>query len=333
MTVAVTMLAGAGKAAAVPLEYTLSAPLKQPNCAEDGADSDCLSDALERDLAWVLAPHHFFDEGEECPARFMYYQVRPDGAASSTQDVSAWTPGGGTYRVNVTYFINFTTDCNGGINQGHTGDNEHVRFVLKSTNLTTWTVEKGIYPAHGGTATFNRDYLVARANEIGSSYPSVASDEDGHGSFPGASGSNEDCGGPLDGYLRDCFSGGSMRAAYQNNYWTWLVSGAELDRNIGEPWGYWNRTIMEGTGVNAWSRHWNGSINSSEFWSDTTGTSYAAFRSFCGWQCSARRGAGSNWTCIGGAGQDLGSCTSPMWDKVDRVCFRVNWYNFFWSGC
>jgi hypothetical protein len=329
------------------LRYTLSAPLKQDLCAGDG-DSDCLNDWQEQALASQIDPIHFLDEDEDCPGKEVYYQVRPVGVSSkfqygpsdssfvrsSTSQVDAWRPFGGTYYVAVSYFLNFYKDCNTKVGvyfAGHLGDNENVTFLLTSTDLRTWTLVQGHYPSHGfpdgGPRAgkgffFDGTYLMNIARAMNINNPSIASDEDGHGSFPGVSPYTDACTGPDmygengDGNQRDCFydegiwDDGHMGSAMAHGHASHLLA-SNNHGNIGEP-DHWNPAVLQ---VWPGGRTAAAMLNGvPEFFSNEPPLA------FCGWNCPQRNSAGQ---CSNNA-----SCTTAMWEKIDKSCYRIGTQSF-----
>lgn len=324
------------------LYFRLSGPLKQDGCAGDSIDADCLADDQEAALARLINPLHFFDEAEDCPDRQIFWQVRPIGVsrkfqygphdqryvASTEMNVDNWRPSGGTYYVQVTYFLNFRYDCN--FFAGHWGDNEHITFLLASSDLVHWWLEQGHYPAHGfpsdgpraGKGFFYSGlYLANIARSLGRNNPSLASDEDGHGSFPGYHAGTSSCAGADmyglsgDGTLRDCFhdegiwDDGHMGSAFVHGHYSQVLDSKSYGRNIGEP-AAWNRSVLSVSADNS----------SAQFFMNGIGEpfSYAANTKFCGWNCANRTASGD---CPGA------TCTTPMWDKVDDSCMIARgWY-------
>lgn len=317
--------------AAPPLSYTLSTRLKGTDCRGDVRDQDCLDDARENDLANAINPLLFFDEDEGCPEREAYYQVRPLMAGSSSPFVSSWKPHQGTYRVQVTYYLQYYRDCNARTFEGHTGDGERVQYLLDSSDLQTWTIVDSVYHAHGHANRYSGNYLADRAAELGVRVPSIAADEDGHGSYPGLSGGSDDCGqlqsDPFG--LRDCFDD-SMAEDFRKGRATRVLDGNSAGRNIGEPFGGWNRDVMGGSGDDAYTWHFNPHTQrwGFEFWSSVG----APYNQFCGWACVSYEG-GRCLTQLPGEPRPrfpTPACTGPLWGGVDRSCVAPR--NGQWKG-
>jgi hypothetical protein len=335
------------------LQYNLSTELKHDGCGGD-SDADCLDNAQETALANLINPWLFLDEDEDCAGREVYFQVRPVGTSSrfrvsaqdtsfvksSTAFVDKWRPGTGHYYVAVTYFLNFFKDCNSKTFadlQGHVGDNEHVTYLLSSSNLRTWTVEQGNYPSHGepsGGINAGKGYFYGRSHLEtiaaalrNGTHPALASDEDGHGSYPGSSVHSDACttsdifGRNGDGHLRDCFydeglfDDGHMGSAFEHGHVQALLSGVATGRNIGEP-AHWNANVLKvyAGGVKA-SAVRNGV---EEFFSNEPNAK------FCGWLCPQRDSSGNCATNISiTSTQATRNCTDSMWGKLDHSCYRV----------
>jgi hypothetical protein len=335
------------------LQYTLSTELKHDGCGGD-TDADCLDNAQETALANVINPWLFLDEDEDCAAKEVFFQVRPVGSSSlfrvsaqntsfvksSTEFVDKWRPGMGQYYVAVTYFLNFFKDCNSKVAlslEGHIGDNEHITYLLSSSNLRTWTVEQGNYAAHGEPTSginagkgffYGRSYLepIAKALRNGT-HPALASDEDGHGSYPGISVDSDGCAGNdlfgtnADGSLRDCFydeglfDDGHMGSAFEHGHVEPLLYGAATGRNIGEP-AHWNPSVL---------KVYPGGVKASvvrngveEFFSNEPNAK------FCGWLCQDHDSSGNcAYNIAITSTQGTRTCTDSMWGKIDQSCFRV----------
>lgn len=306
------------------LNYTLSSTLKKSGCSGDD-DGDCLDNALETDLAWVVAPWYFYDEDENCsgawytqgPVSSLHYgrrdfvQVRPAGSR-----VDLWSSGSSPKTVWVTFFLLHPHDCQShtifGFG-GHQGDSEHVRYELKSLDLRKWVITKGEYHHHGTKHDFSGAYLRARASEIGTSYVSVAGDEDGHGSWPGQRGSSSACAGSEDDICPlgrcDCFRG-TMAGAFTNGYFD-LVSASQ---NVGGPSPErWRTSVVAtfGGGAYNWMDVGHGQVR--EYWTPVTD----AWKKFCGWECSARYSSGDCGHSIHGES----GCSSALSEKVDTRYF------------
>lgn len=307
-------------AAEAYLTYTLPGPLKQDGCQQDG-DGDCLDDSAEEYLAWIMGPNYFHDEDEDCdgnvdPVAFGrrdFYQVRPEG-----DGVSGWSPGDGTTKwVHVTYFLLYPRDCQSHFGfGGHQGDSEHVRYWLYSTDLRTWHLYSGRYWHHGRHHDFSGSYLQSRAGEIGSAYPSIAADEDGHGSWAGKSGGSSHCAGSEDDFCHgtcDCFVG-SMASAKANGHYEWVLGAPSTqDNNVGGPWPeVWNESAVSVEGSAAYTALDTGFGLLREYWTYQPG-----FVKFCGWECPQRDGDGD--CTVERYGDD--GCSSGLHGKVDTVGF------------
>lgn len=314
-------LSSAASAEAQQLGFTLSSDLKKASCAGDD-DGDCLDNFLESELAFLVAPHYFYDEDEGCAGapylsspnplhygRQDFYQVRPLNAT-----VSAWQPNDGVVKtVQITYFLLHPHDCQShfGIG-GHQGDSEHVRFRLQSTNLRNWTLTLGEYHHHGRVDNFSGAYLASRASEIGTIYPSIAADEDGHGSWPGRVGSSSHCAGGEDDFCVsscDCFVD-TMASARANGKWEYLAT----NRNVGGPSPERFRPdAVTVSGSQAFSSISVGHGTNVEYWTARTDS----FKKFCGWECASRNSEGNCNTSI----HSETECVSPLSSKVDTTSF------------
>jgi hypothetical protein len=316
-------LSSAATAEAQQLSFSLSSDLKKAACASDD-DGDCLDNFLESELAFLVAPHYFYDEDEGCsgapylsnadPLHFGrkdFFQVRPLNA-----NVSAWQPSDGvTKTVQITYFLLHPHDCQSHVGfGGHQGDGEHVRFRLQSTNLRTWTLTLGEFHHHGRVVNFSGSYLAARAAEIGTVYPSIAADEDGHGSWAGRVGSSSHCAGSEDDFCVgacDCFVD-TMANARANGKWEYLAT----NRNIGGPSPEQFRpAVVTVSGGTAFSSISVGHGTNVEYWTPRTDS----FQKFCGWQCASRNSAGDCNTSI----HTETGCSSHLSSKVDKTSFTV----------
>jgi MYXO-CTERM domain-containing protein len=314
-------LASATSAEAQQLGFTLSSDLKKAGCAADD-DGDCLDNFLEAELAFMVAPHYFYDEDEGCSGapylgnanplhygRKDFFQVRPLNA-----NVSAWQPNDGVVKtVQITYFLLHPHDCQSHLGfGGHQGDSEHVRFRLQSTDLRSWALTLGEYHHHSRVDNFSGAYLASRASEIGTVYPSIAADEDGHGSWPGRVGSSSHCAGSQDDFCLsscDCFVG-SMASALANGKWEYLAT----DRNVGGPSPEQFRpSAVTVSGGHAFSTFSVGHGNNVEYWTARTDS----FKKFCGWECSSRNSDGD---CNTSVHSETG-CVSPLSSKVDTTSF------------
>lgn len=314
-------LASAASAEAQQLGFTLSSELKKTSCAGDD-DGDCLDNFLESELAFQVAPHYFYDEDEDCagapylgnanPLHFGrqdFFQVRPLNAT-----VSAWQPNDGVVKtVQITYFLLHPHDCQSHFGfGGHQGDSEHVRFRLQSTNLKNWTLTLGEYHHHSRVDNFSGAYLASRASESGTIYPSIAADEDGHGSWPGRVGSSSHCAGSEDDFCVsscDCFVD-TMANARANGKWEYLATS----RNVGGPSPERFRpAAVTVSGGAAFSSISVGHGTNVEYWTARTDS----FKKFCGWQCTSRNSEGNCNTSI----HSETDCVSPLSSKVDTTSF------------
>jgi hypothetical protein len=305
------------------LGFTLASELKKSGCAGDD-DNDCLDNTKETDLAWVMSPWYYYDEDENCSGAWYtdgpnalhygrrdFVQVRPAGGV-----VSQWTPGtGSTKTVQITYFLLHPHDCQNHVGfGGHQGDSEHVRFRLRSHDLKTWYVVSSDYFHHNRVHTFSGEYLRARASEIGTVYPNVAADEDGHGSWPGERGSKSACAGSEDDFCTfgtcDCFVG-TMQGAFTSGYRE-IVSAS---RNIGGPLPeQWRPAVVSVSGGHAWSVFDVGHGAIAEYWTPRSD----AWKKFCGWECSTR--FVDSGECFFAVHGETG-CSSPLSQKVDTTSF------------
>lgn len=309
------------------LSFTLPSELKKTGCAGDD-DNDCLDNGQETSLAWIAAPYYYYDEDEDCSGAWYtanpnaihygrrdFVQVRPVG------EVTKWSPSSPTQKtVQITYFLLYPHDCKSEplVGGGHQGDDENVVFRFSSKDLKKWYLVSGDYYHHGRKDTFSGAYLRARASEIGTIYPSVAADEDSHGSWPGEKGSKSACAGSEDDFCDfgscDCFRG-TMKEAFDAGYRE-VVSAS---RNIGGPPNErWRPSVVgvtgSGSGAIAWSQLnvGHGSIN--EYWTARTDN----WKKFCGWECPLRAGTGDCRRVV----HDEIACTDPLSKKVDTVWFE-----------
>lgn len=299
------------------LTYSLYSELKKPGCVGD-TDGDCLDNLQENNLAWILAPQYFYDEDESCnrgdDRRRDFFQVRPFSPA----EIQAWSPADQTSKwVKVTYFFLFPRDCQRyvGLAAGHKGDSEHVQYTLFSYNLRTWFLYRGRYWHHEDPPyhDFLDTYLQQRANEIGSPYPSVAADEDGHGSWPGERGNSDHCAGDEDNAFTDCFVK-TMKEDYLANRYEWPIV---FQNNIGGPSPEkWNSSVITVDGADAYTVLDVGHGTNVEYWTYKKG-----YQKFCGWLCSIRD---SNGNCfdLSYSLYNSSPCASPLNEKVDT--------SFFW---
>jgi len=273
----------------------ISSELKKPFCDGDD-DNDCLDNFEEQDLAWLFSPHYFYDEDEGCSGAWYtqggaqthhfgrrdFYQVRPDGAPQQ------WQADGAIKEVDITYFLLHPHDCrwDGGF-AGHQGDSESVVFHLVSTDLKRWTLTGADFRHHGYTQQFSGGYLKQRANEIGTIYPSVAADQNSHGSWPGRVGWDTDCAGSEDDLCFgtcDCFRG-TMQSAKASNFREFPPTF----RNVGgPPPETWRPQTVSVGGNEAFTVFDVGHGSNVEFWTPRTD----AFKTFCGWECPQRTSGG-----------------------------------------
>lgn len=315
-------------AAAVPadalLSYGTSSALKKPSCSGD-ADGDCLDDSIETGLAWAVSPWYFYDEDEGCSgwendfgqasshfARRDYVQIRPHD-----RQVGSWTPTDGRAKwVTVTFFFLYPHDCGSNFGfAGHQGDSERVRYYLYSYDLTTWYLSYAYYDHHGRSTYVSGSFLEARANDLGTSWASVAADEDKHGSWMGRVVGSSHCAGSEDDFCYgtcDCFV----------NTWAWDFGNGYYDvpsgaRNIGGPWPeQWNTTYVTVSGSDAYTALDVGHGLNREYWTDESGT----YQWFCGWECPSYYRA-SDGHCIVSVHGRSNCAEGPLSDKVDTYDF------------
>lgn len=315
-------------AAAVPadayLSYTTSSALKKSGCSGD-VDGDCLDDSIETGLAWAVSPWYFYDEDEGCSgwendfgqsashfARRDYIQVRPHDRA-----VWDWTATDGRAKwVTVSFFFLYPHDCGNNFGfAGHQGDSERVRFYLYSYNLTTWYLSYAYYDHHGRSDYVSGSFLQSKAQDLGTSWASVAADEDKHGSWPGKDVGSSHCAGSQDDFCLstcDCFQ----------NTWSWDFYYGYYDvpsgsRNVGGPWPEsWKSTYVTVSGSDAYTQLDVGHGLNREYWTDESGT----FQWFCGWECPIYYRL-SNGHCAVNVHNRSNCAEGPLSDKVD-------YYNF-----
>lgn len=303
------------------LNFTLPSALEKSGCSGDD-DGDCLDNAQESNLAWIVAPYYYYDEDESCAGAWYvpspnathygrkdFVQVRPSGSR-----VDLWRAGGSTKIVWITYFLLHPHDCQSHFGfGGHQGDSEHVRFELRSVDLQKWVVTLGEYHHHNRVDNFSGAYLKARASEIGTVYPNVAGDEDGHGSWAGEKGSKSACAGSEDDFCLgacDCFKG-DFDEAFANGYRE-VVSAS---RNIGGPAPeLWRTSVVStfGGGAYNWFDVGHGQVR--EYW--TVGIN--GWQKFCGWECSQRYA--SSGDCAVSIHGETG-CADGLSQKVDTRFF------------
>ncbi|HEX7150601.1 MAG TPA: hypothetical protein VF618_03865 [Thermoanaerobaculia bacterium] len=254
-------------------------------------DNDCLDDAMESELANKLNPRYYLDENESCGTMYTYVQIRP-----SAPNVDVWRVDGYVKKVYVTYFYNYPRDCQpfGG---GHLGDSEHVRYLLSSTNLRTWTLENGHYWRHADQTIISGDWLSNMARGLGSDRPIVAADQNGHGSWQGEAPLSSACSSDLNIFpQRHCFNSSFAISS------TWSlppilhnVGGPDFGRLGGpERWrGGTPHLTISGTTV------YTQRDGAQEYW--------APKRDFCGWRCP-----------FGGCTD----CAGSLDNKIDKGAFR-----------
>jgi hypothetical protein len=309
------------------LSYSTSSALKKAGCSGDG-DGDCLDDSIETGLAWAVSPWYFYDEDEGCSAwendfgqspthfaRRDYVQVRPHD-----RSVWSWTPTDGRAKwVTVTFFFLYPHDCGGNFGfAGHQGDSERVRFNLYSYDLTTWYLSYAYYDRHGRPESetyVSGSFLQSRAIDLGTSWASVAADEDKHGSWQGRVVGSSHCAGSEDDFCFgscDCFQG-DWEDDFANG-WYDVPSGS---RNIGGPWPEsWNPTYVSVAGSDAWTELDVGHGLNREYWSDESGT----FQWFCGWECPIYYRA-TDGHCIVNVHDRSNCAEGPLSSKVDTFDF------------
>jgi hypothetical protein len=317
-TLGVMLLLARG-AAAGTLVATLPSELKKASCSGD-VDGDCLDDSVEGALASALRPNVFYDEDESCNyqdsslhySRKDFFQVRP--RPQSSERIVDWQPGGAAKWVNLTYFLLMPHDCQSYVVAGgHQGDSEKVEYLLYSYDLRTWYLYNGRYWHHNSPYhDFSGTYIGNLAQALGSSYPIVASDQDGHGSWPGRAIDSQDCAGPEDSFYNDCFNGSIQTAYYYGRY-----QPVYAGRNIGGPSPErWNSLVVNVSGSTAYSVFdvGHGTTNR-EYW-----TSTAPYGRFCGWECSIRLSDGN---CYTSSHAETG-CSDGLANKVDTTFFSVS---------
>lgn len=307
------------------ISLSLATPLKQPNCVNDD-DNDCLDNFQEQDLAWIFAPHYFYDEDEDCSGAWYtggdphhfgrrdFFQVRP----SQDSKPYNWQPDSAAKRVTVTYFLLHPHDCRSTFGfGGHQGDSEHVEFHLQSTDLVSWMLTSATFHHHNHTNYFSGEYLKARADEIGSMFPSVAADEDSHGSWPGLRGSSSHCAGWEDDFCEstcDCFRG-TMADARAANFREWVTAVRNIGGPLPESWRADAVTVTTGVPREAYSSFDVGHGENIEYWTPRTDK----FKRFCGWECAAAN-RNSEGNCTVYAHARL-SCPAPLSEKVNERPF------------
>ena len=247
-------------------------------------------------------------------ARQDFFQVRPEGGA-----VQSWSPVDGKAKwVKISYFFNHPHDCQSAAGfGGHQGDSEYVRVALYSYDLKTWYLYQAYYAHHDQDHYFSGSYLEERALVLGTSWISVAADEDSHGSWPGLQANSAECAGPEDdfcganckcfvGTWGDAFKGGDGRET------------VGVSRNIGGPAPEkWNAAVLTVAGNEAYTQLDVGHGLNREYWSPRTD----AYKNFCGWECPAasRKPDG---TCAVPVHDQTG-CSAALSTKVDTSFFQL----------
>jgi hypothetical protein len=309
------VLGSVAPALAGTITITLSEPLKKNGCVGD-TDGDCLNNYGEQELAYVLAPNYFWDGGENCDSGLHYsvkdfYQVRPR-STSGAQYVGNWIDGDGSSKwIKVSYYFLFPHDCNGQPWQGHLGDSENVEYWVYSYDLITWHVSSVRMHHHGAYHDYAGTLIGGFAEQLGTPYPNIAYDEDGHGSWPGVGPDSDDCAGSEDTWHYNCWVD-DMRTSFNNGDWFVPLSL----RNIGGPFPeYWKTNVVSVSGADVYSEFDVGHGTNREYWTDKPG-----FQKFCGWECSTARFSGGD--CLYNEHGDDG-CSSGLHTKVDFVTFDV----------
>ncbi len=317
-------LAGTASAEAA-LSYTLSSDLKKANCSGD-VDSDCLDNTEENNLAWAAAPWYFYDEDEDCSgwrnefglpsvhfARQDFFQVRPQG-----DGIQGWSPTSGQAKwIRLTYFFVFPHDCRSTVGfGGHQGDPEYIKLDLYSYDLRTWYLSQVFYAHHDNNHYFSGTYLEDRARALGTSWISVAADEDSHGSWPGREISSSHCAGSEDDFCAstcDCFVG-----TWQSDFNNGFMEVVGASRNIGGPSPEsWNSSSVTVSGGEAWTELDVGHGLNREYWTPRSDK----FQKGCGWECPAAYRQ-SNGDCSLSV-HDRTSCSSHLGSKLDTSYFAV----------
>lgn len=320
------LMLGSTSPAKALLSYTLASELKKSGCASD-TDADCLDNSEETNLGWAVSPWYFYDEDEGCSgwtnrwglpsyhfARVDFFQVRPQGSG-----ISSWSPTDGIAKwVRITYFLNYPHDCASHFGfAGHQGDSESVRFHLYSYNLRTWYLSYAYYWHHGRIDYVSGSFLQSKAQDLGTSWASIAADQNSHGSWPGKEVSSSHCAGSMDDFCLstcDCFI----------NTWQWDYNNGYLEyppatRNVGGPSPEnWNGAVLTISGSDAYSLYDVGHGLNREYWTPRTDQ----YKWFCGWECNAvyRQSDGHCAVNV----HDRSNCAEgPLSSKVDTVYFDV----------
>lgn len=82
-------LSSAMSAEAQQLGFALSSNLEKADCAGDD-DGDCLDNFLDSDLAFLVAPHYFYD-GNEDEGCWGSHQMRPPSSIVSVAATTVWS--------------------------------------------------------------------------------------------------------------------------------------------------------------------------------------------------------------------------------------------------
>ena len=305
------------------LSYNLPSDLKKSGCAND-TDNDCLDNNEEGNLAMALAPLQFYDEDEDCSgwtnkwglpsshfARRDYFQVRPSGSGiqdwSSTDGKAKW--------VQVTYFLLYPHDCQSYLGfGGHQGDSENIRFYLYSYDLQRWYLSSARYWHHGSSHTISGSTMATHAGQLGTTRPTVASDEDGHGSWAGHQTNSSDCAGSEDSSWNDCFIN-DWDEDFDNGNWEYV----QATKNVGGPSPEtWNSSTITVSGSTAYTTLNVGHGSNREYWTPRTDK----YKRFCGWQCTAsqRKTDGNCNTKVHG---EKSCADGPLSNKVDSAYFSL----------
>ena len=325
---AVSLLTGASDANAL-LAYNLPSELKKTHCIND-TDNDCLDNNEEGNLALALAPIQFYDEDEDCSGwtnkwgvpsthfkRRDYFQVRP----RDLDGIQHWSATDGKKKwVQVTYFLLYPHDCQSYLGfGGHQGDSEHVRYSLYSYNLKQWYLSSARYWHHGSNHVISGSTIANRAAQLGAfanstsvTRPTVASDEDGHGSWPGYKINSSDCAGSEDNSTNDCFID-DWEDDYINHHWEYV----QATRNIGgRAPEIWNASMVVVSGSAAYTSLNVGHGSNREYWSPRLDK----YKYFCGWECAANERQ-SDGHCSATRHDEDCCAEGPLASKVDTTPF------------
>ncbi len=305
------------------LSYNLPSDLKKSSCAND-TDNDCLDNNEEGNLAMALAPLQFYDEDEDCSGwtnkwglpsshfqRRDYFQVRPSGSG-----IQNWSPTDGKAKwIQVTYFLLYPHDCQSYFGfGGHQGDSENIRYYLYSYDLQRWYLSSARYWHHGSSHTISGSTLATHAGQLGTTRPSVASDEDGHGSWAGYKTDSSDCAGSEDSSWNDCFIN-DWDEDYANGNWEYV----QATKNVGGPSPEtWNSSTITVSGSTAYTTLDVGHGSNREYWTPRTDK----YKKFCGWQCASweRKTDGD---CTASRHSESSCADGPLSNKVDSVSFSL----------